>query len=339
MTNYAYPTNSKSNNPKKKKKKREAALGRKLHQPVPNLGGSTNLPPPTQPAFSEAPDSIFSAPSPMFAQPTIDSSGNPTSTSQEDSSFKYDKVTTKWTHSAGLVATGIVLIFIAWLIAIVWVGFPILDRSWSISLIVPLIGALFTAWGFYEFVSRRNSIRIFYIVLWVLLPTIIIGAFAWGITHSVVIKGKIYLESSEPAQAYRLASKLQSNLAYFIKVEDLLALDAQASRTRFKELSPAQRELEYISQDWDLVSIESLPNGIFAPVVAQARSAAYFGAQALDRKILLLGNSNERLVSELASFRETFTRNILQMRPDLIAISDKYGFTLPPLDSNESSND
>lgn len=233
-----------------------------------------------------------------------------------------------WTLRDTGVACAISLAMVMWTIVAVWAGAPILGRSWSWWGLVGVAGAALTLWGVGPWFQKRQRPGLTSALAPVAVLVVLLGAFFYGVNNSVVIRGRIYANNSTEARSYHLAQELLADREYYAQVDRLLGMDAAEARARFKEFEPAQKRMEAISDRWSRQSIDTLPDGDFVPVMESARAAAYFGAQALDRKQSLFGAQDQRVAAELDAFRKTFIDNSLAMGPQLKSLADRYGFSL-----------
>ena len=213
--------------------------------------------------------------------------------------------------------------------AAVWSGAPVLGRAWSWWGLVGVAGLALTVAAGRSLAHRRSGRATGTVAVAAAVFAVLVGAFSWGLTHSVEVDGRLYLETSATAQSYRMAEQLVADRVYFGQVDELLGLDPATARTRFRELEPAQRTMQAIADRWNLVGASQLPDGAFAPVVENARAAAYFGALAVERKIALLGVQDDKVASELESYRTTFVQNAAQIGPGLASVSEQLGIELP----------
>jgi hypothetical protein len=181
--------------------------------------------------------------------------------------------------------------------------------------------------------ARRNAfldgVRRSRVIATAVCVAVLLGAFTYGSTNSLIINGKMYAVTSTEARAWKLVDELAADRVYLSGIDELLTLDAATARVRFRELEPARKNLESMSARWTTVTLDGLPDGRLVPAIEAVKTASYWGAQALQRKEDLLGLDDSKLKNELATYRSTFLQATQQMGPVLADVAAAYGFQVP----------
>ena len=229
--------------------------------------------------------------------------------------------------SWGLI--GLAVLVAGWLIAAAWVGAPLIGRPWSPWGLVPLAGAALAGIAIRSKLAVRERGPRWARAMAIGCALLLLAAFGYGLNHSVVIRGHVYLSTSREARSHHLVEDLQADRAVFTQIDSLLALDPSTARTRYLELKPAQLKMEAIAARWNQTEAGDLPDGRFMPAVEHVRAAAYFGGMALERKQSLLGVQDSQVGAELDQYRGALVSNALSLTTELRPLARRYGISGP----------
>jgi hypothetical protein len=210
------------------------------------------------------------------------------------------------------------------------VGAPVLGHGWQPVAAAPWAAAATLAWVLRWRSPGRGTGRAPRRAL--VAGALAAAVFAVGTFNTLVIDGRVVAATSAEARTYQLTVELVDHRLEFVDVDELLALPLSEIRPRFRELEPAQRRMESINARWAAVSLESLPDAELAPIVTEARLAAYHAGLALERKRTLMAINDAHAAAELDAFRAQFVTHALAMDPRLVAIVDRFGFPIDAFD-------
>ncbi len=226
-------------------------------------------------------------------------------------------------------------IFLTVVLAVVWLQFgPTFVTGPSV---LPLIAAFVLAVAGVFVLSRLAWGMYFRYVKWtvgILVPLLVV--FCWGASVTVYIDGEAQLATSNEAHAYVMLGDLYDDLAEINSYTELINAEQLVGRSRLREFGPAETALLDIRNRWDLSIAElgELPDPNFVGIVSAVETAAYYQAQAVLSRSLILSSFDPQVREDMFSYQETVQLKINEAGFGIAAIGPTYSFNLSEWKNN-----
>jgi hypothetical protein len=167
---------------------------------------------------------------------------------------------------------------------------------------------------------------------------LVLSLFAYGLTSSVIIRGKVYWAGSTTARVYALASQLQSDITTIQNDDVLLTYSVDTARTHFSSYGTAIKVVQDMYNHWGTYPHTGLPDPGFVDVINNLAAAAAAdvgtgaGGGALPDKRTYVNSSfsDPTLATTIISERAGVISALQTAQIDLSAITSKYHFSLTP---------
>lgn len=148
--------------------------------------------------------------------------------------------------------------------------------------------------------------------------------FGIGQRVQLVIDGKPMLATSQAAQAHDIVAALYADLVELGVHDELLGIEQADARSRYNSYEPAARALRGIANRWSRTDLGSLPDPDLIEVVQHVKTAATFGAEALDMRYQLITEPDDRLAAAVGENRSVFIAEALAAGAKLQPLAERY---------------
>lgn len=161
-------------------------------------------------------------------------------------------------------------------------------------------------------------------VVAVSIMTSVVVLTAIGSLTQLRIDGAPIWALSDEAKAHSVVKDLYKDISSMGKYDDLIAASQADARTKYNSYEPAARELRAVANKWARVNLGDLPDSDLIEVVQHVKTAATFGAEALDLRYYLITQPDSKTEAAMNENRAAFMAETLNAGAKLRPLTEKY---------------
>ena len=205
-------------------------------------------------------------------------------------------------------------------------GLPLQGHGWRwpwlAGAVALVIGAGAGMWP--ALLRSRWALRLAVAVL----AAVVAAGLGLGVADSVVLHGRVYLDTSPTARAYRLSLQLDSALEQLVRTDRLVTGPGTWARAHYQDYGTDEDQLKALSARWVAAENRPLPGPGFEPVLSAVASAADFEQQALTQRAADLVNPSSGTEATVTTLQSNVTSDIAQAGGALGRVAHFYGFNV-----------
>lgn len=150
-----------------------------------------------------------------------------------------------------------------------------------------------------------------------------------GMTQ-LVIDGRPQLATSREARAHEMVRDIYDDLLEMGVHDELLSMTQADARSRYNSYEPAARAMRVIANRWSRVDLGELPDPDLIEIVGHVKTAATFGAEALDLRYILITEPDDRTEAIVRENRAAFVAETLAAGAKLKPLAERYLVSITP---------